>query len=196
MNSLVRSIIYGEESSSSKILEGEKLIVNSPILKNDRVLFNTNDEFSVISFKEEMRNLTFKVSDHPDDDHYHISLKNYKTKVLYVNGDDEEEVHTIDILHEDSEEEFKKLANILKLRAISKKGKDKSWIIYYNFLRRYANVSYSYSISCHKAQGSTYNTVFILEDDIDVNFNIEERNRIKYTAYTRASKKVYVLKRN
>ena len=196
MNSLVRSIIYGEESSSSKILEGEKLIVNSPILKNDRVLFNTNDEFSVISFKEEIRNLTFKVSDHPDDDHYHISLKNYKTKVLYVNGDDEEEVHTIDILHEDSEEEFKKLANILKLRAISKKGKDKSWIIYYNFLRRYANVSYSYSISCHKAQGSTYNTVFILEDDIDVNFNIEERNRIKYTAYTRASKKVYVLKRN
>lgn len=195
MNSLVRTIIYGEEALSSKILEGEKLIVNSPILKNDRILFNTNDEFSVISFKEEIRNLTFKVSDHPDDDHYHISLKNYKAKVLYINGDDEEEVHTIDILHEDSEEEFGKLANILKLRAINKKGKDKSWIIYYNFLRRYSDVMYAYSITCHKSQGSTYNTVFVLEDDIDVNHNIEERNRIKYTSYTRASKKAYILKR-
>jgi hypothetical protein len=28
-----------------------------------------------------------------------------------------------------------------------------------------------------------------------MNYNIEERNRIKYTAYTRASKKLYVLKR-
>jgi len=34
-----------------------------------------------------------------------------------------------------------------------------------------------------------------LEDDIDMNLDALERNRIKYTAYTRASKKVYVLKR-
>jgi exodeoxyribonuclease-5 len=83
----------------------------------------------------------------------------------------------------------------MKLRAIQKKGKDKSWVIYYNFLRRYADVNYAYAITAHKSQGSTYNTTFVLEDDIDMNINIVERNRIKYTAYTRASKKLYVLKR-
>jgi len=112
-----------------------------------------------------------------------------------LDEDDDLVKRTIRILHEDSEGEFKKLANILKLRAINKKGKDKSWIVYYNFLRRYADVMYGYSITAHKAQGSTYDTVFLLEDDIDVNWNIVERNRIKYTAYTRSSRKLYVIKR-
>ena len=81
------------------------------------------------------------------------------------------------------------------MRAIEKRGADKSWLHYYNFLRRYADVNYSYAITAHKSQGSTYNTTFVLEDDINMNLDVVERNRIKYTAYTRASKKVYVLRR-
>jgi len=195
MNDLVRKVIYGDEALSSKILVGEKLIANSPILEKDTIIFNTNDEFSVESFEVESEDLRFKVSDHPDDDPYPITLKHYEALVSYLDEDDDLVRRTIRILHEDSEQEFKKLANVLKLRAINKKGKDKSWLVYYNFLRRYADVNFSYSISAHKSQGSTYNTVFLLEDDIDVNWNIAERNRIKYTAYTRASKKLYVLKR-
>ena len=122
-------------------------------------------------------------------------MKYYSTTVSYFNEDDELERKVISILHEDSGNDFNKLGNILKLRAIRNGGKDKTWIQYYNFLRRFADVSYGYSITCHKSQGSTYNTAFVLEDDINMNFDIIERNRIKYTAYTRASKKVYVLKR-
>jgi exodeoxyribonuclease-5 len=195
MNDLVRKVIYGEEALSSKILIGEKLIANSPILEKDTIIFNTNDEFTVESFEVETEDLRFKVSDHPDDDPYSISLKHYEALVSYLDEDDDLVKRTIRILHEDSEPEFKKLANILKLRAINKKGKDKSWLVYYNFLRRYADVMYGYSITAHKAQGSTYDTVFLLEDDIDVNWNIVERNRIKYTAYTRSSRKLYVIKR-
>jgi exodeoxyribonuclease-5 len=195
MNDLVRKIIYGEEALSSKILIGEKLIANSPILEKDTIIFNTNDEFTVESFEVETEDLRFKVSDHPDDDPYPISLKHYEALVSYLDEDDDLVRRTIRILHEDSEPEFKKLANVLKLRAINKKGKDKSWLVYYNFLRRYADVMYGYSITAHKAQGSTYDTVFLLEDDIDVNWNIVERNRIKYTAYTRSSRKLYVIKR-
>jgi exodeoxyribonuclease-5 len=195
MNDLVRKVIYGEEALSSKILIGEKLIANSPILEKDTIIFNTNDEFTVESFEVESEDLRFKVSDHPDDDPYPISLKHYETLVSYLDEDDDLVRRTIRILHEGSEDEFKKLANILKLRAINKKGKDKSWLVYYNFLRRYADVMYGYSLTSHKAQGSTYDTVFLLEDDIDVNWNIIERNRIKYTAYTRSSRKLYVIKR-
>jgi exodeoxyribonuclease-5 len=195
MNDLVRKVIYGEEALSSKILVGEKLIANSPIMEGDTISFNTNDEFSVESFEIEQSDLRFKVSDHPDDDPYSITLKYYETEVSYMDEEDEPKTKTIKILHEDSETDFRKLANVLKLRAISKKGKDKSWIVYYNFLRRYADVSYAYSITAHKAQGSTYDTVFLLEDDIDMNYNIVERNRIKYTSYTRSSRKLYVIKR-
>ena len=195
MNDLVRKVIYGEEALSSKILIGEKLIANSPIMEKDTILFNTNDEFSVVSFETDSVDLRFKISDHPDDDPYPITLKYYDTKVSYLDEEDEICHKIIQILHEDSENDFKKLANILRVRAINKKGKDKSWLVYYHFLRRYSDVIYAYSITAHKAQGSTYDTVFLLEDDIDMNYNIIERNRIKYTSYTRSSRKLYVIKR-
>ena len=187
MNNLVRRIIYGDQSFESKILVGEKLIANTPIIEMNQILFSTNDEFTADSFiiKKE------KVKVEEDEG----ELKYYETAVSFLDDEDKKVVYYIDILHEDSESYFHVLANKLKKVAIEKKGKDKSWIKYYDFLRRFADVGYSYSITCHKSQGSTYNTAFVLEDDIDVNPNIIERNRIKYTAYTRSSKKLYVVKR-
>lgn len=195
MNNLVRGVIYGEESKRSKILVGEKLIANNPIIQDGFVLLNTNDEFSVQEYNIQTETLRFMISSNPDDEPVEISLKYYETKVAYIDDNEERVSLWIEILHEDSETEFLKFANVLKMRAIEKKGADKSWLHYYNFLRRYADVSFAYSISCHKSQGSTYNTTFVLEDDINMNLDVVERNRIKYTAYTRASKKVYVLRR-
>jgi hypothetical protein len=124
-----------------------------------------------------------------------VELKYYETRVKYLDDNWEECYNVIDILHEDSEAEFNTMANSLKSKAISLKGKERSWLNYYNFLRRYADINYSYSLTCHKAQGSTYSVTFVMEDDIRMNLDVVERNRIKYTSYTRSSKKLYVLKR-
>ena len=195
MNDVIRKVIYGDEALGSKILVGEKLIANNPIIQGESIVLNTNDEFSVDSFVIDSDDLRYHVSDHPDAEPFPITLKYYETVVSYLDDEDETVRVNIQILHEDSEMDFKKLANILKLRAIEKKGKDKSWIVYYNFLRKYADVNYAYCTSAHKSQGSTYNTTFVLEDDINQNFNIIEKNRILYTSYTRASRKLYVLRR-
>jgi len=195
MNDLIRNVIYGEEAKTSKILLGEKLIANNPVIQEGYVVLNTNEEFTVTGYEVKMDNLRFMISKNPDDEPVEINLKFYDATVSYLNDNDEEIKVGIEILHEDSEAEFNKFANVLKLRAIEKRGADKSWLHYYNFLRRYADVSFAYAITCHKSQGSTYNTTFVLEDDIDMNLDVVERNRIKYTAYTRASKKVYVLRR-
>jgi len=195
MNDVIRKVIYGDEALGSKILVGEKLIANNPIIQGESIVLNTNDEFSVDSFVIDSDDLRYHVSDHPDAEPFPITLKYYETVVSYLDDEDETVRVNIQILHEDSEMDFKKLANMLKLRAIEKKGKDKSWLVYYNFLRKYADVNYGYCITAHKSQGSTYNTTFVLEDDIDMNWEIVERNRIKYTAYTRSSRKLYVLKR-
>jgi exodeoxyribonuclease-5 len=187
MNQLVRKVIYGDESIGSKILLGEKLIANNPIIEMGQILFNTNDEFTVDKF--EIKKEKVRVADEEG------TLKYYETGVTFLNDEDKKVTYFIDILHEDSESYFFVLANKLKKIAIEKRGKEKSWIKYYDFIRRFADVSYAYSITAHKSQGSTYTTAFVLEDDIDVNPNVVERNRIKYTAYTRSSKKLYVLKR-
>ena len=187
MNTLVRRVIYGEEKIKNKILIGEKLIANDPIIEDDYIIFNTNDEFTVEAL--EIKTQTIKVDDVSE------RFKYYEAKVSYIDDEDKKCYSYIDILHEESEEDFLRFSNILKYRAIEKRGKEKSWIKYYNFLRKFANVSYSYAITSHKSQGSTYEVSFVLEDDIDINFDVVERNRIKYTSYTRSSKKLYVLKR-
>lgn len=67
------------------------------------------------------------------------------------------------------------------------------------------DIYYGYSITSHKSQGSTYDSVYV--DDIDFNkiqnrFNfkfmctenrIKEKNQLKYVAYTRASKKLTIV---
>jgi len=187
MNRMVRRVIYGDKALNSKILPGEKLIVNSPIIFGEVIIFNTNDEFTVENYHIMTETYT--------DDMGKSELKYYETHVRYLDDNGEESKKIVDILHEDSLKEFNKIALGLKRRAIEMKGKNKSWIDYYGFLRMYADVSFAYSITAHKSQGSTYNTVFLMEDDIDMNWNTVEKNRIKYTAYTRASKKVYISRR-
>jgi hypothetical protein len=187
MNHVVRKVIYGEENVGEKILIGEKLIANNPIIEMNQILFNTNDEFTVDKF--DIKRWPTRI----EGEKYEIKF--YETGVSFINDDDKRVVYYIDILHEDSESLFNVIASKLKKIAIEKRGKEKTWIKYYDFLRRFADVSYAYAITAHKSQGSTYTTAFVLEDDIDVNQNVVERNRIKYTAYTRSSKKLYVLKR-
>lgn len=187
MNSLVREVIYGEEAKSSKILKGERLIANNPIIWMNEILFNTNDEFTVDSYEIKVQKEYSETGP--------VELKYYEARVKYFDDNWEECYNVIDILHEDSEVEFNSMANSLKAKAISLKGKERSWLSYYNFLRRFADVSFAYSITCHKSQGSTYAVTFVMEDDIRMNLDVVERNRIKYTSYTRASRKVYVLRK-
>ena len=100
------------------------------------------------------------------------------------------------------------------LRDEAKKNK-KLWPKYYEFRRRnllmnkiitYANgqyrnnydiitkdLDYAYSITAHKSQGSTYDHVCVMENDINQNWLIKERNQIKYVALTRPTTTATVL---
>lgn len=54
------------------------------------------------------------------------------------------------------------------------------------------DIDYGYSITIHKSQGSTYNTVFVNGKDINLNKNEIERRRLWYVALSRASNEVYI----
>ena len=95
------------------------------------------------------------------------------------------------------------------------KNNRKNWKKYYEFRRcnilmkdinKYRNgllrssgdvivkdLDYGYAITGHKSQGSTYNTVFVLQDDIYQNWSLCERNQILYVAITRPSKLAMIL---
>ena len=99
----------------------------------------------------------------------------------------------INVIHEDSEIAYKNLLEKARQKAMStKKGID--WVIYFNLMKWSAEVMYGYAITAHKSQGSTYKNVMIMESDVDANNKIVERNRIKYTAYSRATDVLFVVK--
>lgn len=189
VNTLIRKMIYG--ANPGKIMVNEKLLANKPIIDEtlDMIIFSTNEEFEVASYNIESRTVPT--------DGAHVILSYYDTTVIYEDITGKKLRKTINILHEDSEKEFEHALNLFKRTALSLKGYEakKAWVKYYKFARRFADVNYNYGITGHKAQGSTYRNVFILEDDLDYNKNIYERNRIKYTSYTRPSDKLFILKR-
>lgn len=55
------------------------------------------------------------------------------------------------------------------------------------------DLDYGYAITGHKSQGSTYSHVFVMENDINLNWVLKERNQIKYVALTRPSLTATVL---
>jgi exodeoxyribonuclease-5 len=53
-------------------------------------------------------------------------------------------------------------------------------------------VAYGYAITCHKAQGSEWDKVLVLEESFP--FDKEEHKRWLYTACTRASDKLILVR--
>ena len=187
-NKLIRSMLYGKEVG--RLVIGEKLIAQKPIIDklgdNDKVIiFNNSDEFEVTNF-------TVKSAPYKD-----VPLSFYEVKVQHrlLGGVTTEK--SIKIIHESSEDDYTLILEHLKDLATSeKKGTYEAankWKDYYAFMEIFADVNYNYAVTSHKAQGSTYDNCFVLEEDINANRKVVERNRIKYTALSRPRHKLFVI---
>lgn len=196
INNIARELMYGEEHHKSRFIVGESLIVVKPIFeKKDieskyfSVVLTTSEELQV----QKITLLDYTFREGP----YKLKVKIYNLKVTSFDPEDPANpfVNTIKVIHEDDMAQYEALVE--KTAAYAKRTKQgKDWVTYFNILKWSANVGYNYAITAHKSQGSTYENVLILEEDIDQNKNVVERNRIKYTVYSRASNKLFVLRDN
>jgi ATP-dependent exoDNAse (exonuclease V) alpha subunit len=181
-NKIIREYVFGE--NLPKIIKGDRLIFDAPIMEDRRVIISTNDEAEVISTKIEEDKLS---------DIY--ILKYYNTRIRVFSKDVFNE-YMVKIMHEDSEKDFEKILELQKALAKSYpvgSFKSKSaWVDFYEFYNHWAKVKYSYCVTCHKAQSSTYHSAYVLAWDIMMNQNILERNRVYYTACTRPSTNLYI----
>jgi len=55
------------------------------------------------------------------------------------------------------------------------------------------DIDYGYFLTVHKSQGSTYQHVMCMENDMNDNQNIVERNKLRYVAFSRPEKSCTVL---
>jgi hypothetical protein len=85
----------------------------------------------------------------------------------------------------------------------AKKDRAKAWGDYYKFKNQFMllekvgevnkDFDYGFAITVHKSQGSTYDNVFVDEQDLNINRNNTERNKLKYVAFSRPISGVYCL---
>jgi len=114
------------------------------------------------------------------------------------------EVFIIDSLDFDNLHTYAETHDIYKQYGL---GVKKEWKRYYNFRREnmvmttiktyrdgtkrpkteiiVKDLDYGYALTAHKSQGSTYQHVMIIENDMNLNPKTKERNQIKYVALTR-----------
>lgn len=173
-------------ATAPKILAGDRMIANEPVIKYEFnmivILMHTNQEFIVLrSNHVEARNFEY-VNGSVDLETYVVVAEFYSAEL------DKMVEEKITVLHENSKEEFERTVQKLKNSALHATSDKRGffWREYYHFIRQFANVTYAYAITAHKSQGSTYDEVFVDVNDIRLNQNVVERNRILYTAITRA----------
>jgi len=184
-NRAIRNYIFGEKLGM--IIPGDNLIADSPIFERDKktIAIITNSEMTVTGVELDVE----KIGDD-------CLIKYYKAHVRVFDNPRYNQ-YVLRIVHEES---LKNYGELLKLQANMARSYPKgshiaktAWRDYYDFIKSWAQVKYSYCITAHKAQGSTYNTACVLEYDIRKNPLEYERNRIMYTSFTRPSKRLYVI---
>lgn len=205
VNEIVRRMRFDKTGNTTldRFIIGDKLIASKAIFSRGEynsykfgvstsydILFTTSTEFEVVDvstyteYFEEFKNDVCLISER---------LKVYSIKVKYISlEDNSERFNSLIVIHEDSLDDYNNLLNKIRTEAIKTKNKNK-WVLYYNMIKWDADIAYNYAITAHKSQGSTYENVMVLDNDIDMNNKIVERNRIRYTAYTRASKRLFIV---
>lgn len=199
MNGVVRELLYGENPDT--FMKGEKLLANK-LVSYKGIGYNRKghpyERWTIGFYTSEEMTVEDVVVDEMyfNEGMYHADLKAYSLTVSGYDPINEfNKRFPITVIHPDSMDAYNKLLEEAKKAAKDAKDPD-LWRVFYNMKKWNANLTYNYAITAHKSQGSTYKNVLLIEDDLDANPKTIERNRIKYTSYSRASDVLYILRKN
>lgn len=194
LNGVVRTALFGENIATYVV--GDTIIANKPLFEkitmrgkwNSSQFYaikaNSSDEFIITKVDTITRKLSESGFKTPS---YSMAAKYWALSVTNLKNNKQQ---TIYVIHEDDATRYAEFLKDVKSMA----NNAATWSVYYNILKWSDNINYNYAITVHKSQGSTYKNVIFIEEDLNKNRKIQERNRIKYTAYTRAEDILIVLK--
>lgn len=170
-NTQIRLAIHG--SGVPTWVRGDRFILTSPAKDlDDQLVASTDEEGTVVNIE---------VDRHP-------IFPEFKIWRLQVDCDFEGMCQFM-VLHEDSRQDFVRRTNEL---ASSAKVMRKLWKDYWEFQEAFHQGRHGYAITAHRAQGSTYDTVYVNYRDILTNPERTTAFRCLYVAASRAKRRVYL----
>lgn len=200
-NAVIREQLLGKDTD---IVEVGDLLMGYRSISDEKQRYNiieNSADYRIVR-KERLEENSYGIKG------FHVQLREDLAKgrfkyqdVFIIDADDHDNLHLYAEMHD-------------FFRDMGKSNK-KNWKKYYEFRRcnilmktieKYRNglyrasqdvivkdLDYGYAITGHKSQGSTYSHVFVMENDINDNWVLKERNQIKYVALTRPSMTATVL---
>jgi exodeoxyribonuclease-5 len=171
-NYLIRHAIYGAEADTTPYILGDRIVAAAPCLRNDEPLLATDEEALVESA------INCK---HPMEPKYAaIELKcrtesNAIIRLIVLHP------ASADLFHNDSQ----RLAH-------DAKASPRLWKKFWEHKELFHDIKYAYALTAHRAQGSTYENVWVDYQDILLNRNRKEAFQCLYVACSRPTTKLFL----
>ena len=197
-NDFIRKIYFGQKDLDVYMVN-EALICNTPIFEGKDIVMSNSQEMVVKRVVEREMSVEIKLS-HLRNKINPINVSGWNLLVEYMDSDIEKlREYELQVINPDDKSKLQSLLNLVADHAKACQSpfiKKLMWTEFYRIKHLFADVTYAYAITAHKSQGSTYNKVYVDVVDINHNNNVVERNRIIYTAITRASQEATIITNN
>lgn len=171
-NNLIRLAIFGASAVPGSYLTGERLVATAPCMRGDIPILATDDEClveSVIPCK-------------------HPLEPKYQALELLCRTEEDKQVRLL-VIHPDSQAQFEADS---QQKAHDARANGKLWKKFWDHQDLFHQVKYAYAITAHRAQGSTYEEVYVDYQDILYNRDRAEAFRCLYVACSRPTTRLYL----
>ncbi len=188
MNNLAREILWGK-GNTNEFNKGEILINNDNKERSGATsqdVFN-GEQYSVLSSTP----TTITVKEISEK--YLISNKSLPGHTLKVQTETGQ-IITMQVLSPKVKQDYNKMQKTNRDRATSMGGTTME-DVWWNNEDKHVNVDYGYAAISHDAQGSTYNNVYVMEDNIlgVKDASVKTKNQSLYVAVTRPRHKAVII---
>lgn len=176
-----------------------------------RILAYTNR--TVIGYNNHIRTLR-NLPQHPVAGEILVNNSHFQiTKTNRVNAEDEVRVHDVEDLHEVPVDDYNSISaysieistpflpkSVVKVAAnrdqylnlLRHYKKNKDWKRFYRLQEMFIDLRNREAATVYKAQGSTYNEVIMIMDDIFTSRDVNQLRRMLYVGASRARERIYV----
>jgi energy-coupling factor transporter ATP-binding protein EcfA2 len=184
VNKKVRTWKYGEDASKRPFLVGERALARSPVIKDEQILVNTNEEVEIIEIRPDI--FAYTAPDEFGNEAWSKAIKSWRliikrdsgdVSVVYLPADGEAHKYVTDRLADE--------ASSSSIR----------WKHLHDFRALMANFQAIYAMTVHTSQGSTFRNAFIDVADIRrrVSTNLLEAQQLFYVAATRPTHGLFLV---
>jgi exodeoxyribonuclease-5 len=172
-NRAVRARLHGTDAP--RFVEGEWLVGRATWFHRQVPFLKNSEEVRIETIKEDV----FEAED----------MSEWVVWALKVRAPGEASRRTLYVLHEGERERYGE--ELARRRAFALE-EPRGWAGFYELKERFARVDYAYASTVHKAQGSTFDTVFVDHRDLCA-CRGAERDALLYVAVTRPARRLALL---